>query len=150
MFIAQFNVSIERAPLEDPSMAEFMSSLAPVNRSADESEGFVWRLHDESGNATAMRVFDDRRIIFNLSVWKSVEQLKQFVYRAGHMRVLRKRREWFHVPKEPSYVLWWVPESHRPTIEEAKARLQHLREHGPSPEAFTFDSVFAPSEGAPA
>jgi hypothetical protein len=41
-------------------------------------------------------------------------------------------------------VLWWVPAGHEPTVEEAEARLDHLREHGPTPEAFTFKQRFPP------
>ena len=42
----------------------------------------------------------------------------------------------------PGYVLWWVPAGHIPTLEEAKAKLAYLGEHGPSPEAFTFRDAF--------
>jgi hypothetical protein len=144
MYIAQFNISIEKAPLDDPLMQDFVNSLAHVNQAADETDGFVWRLHDDSGNATDMRVFDDKRIIFNLSVWKSIELLKKFVYHNQHMSILKRRREWFETNAKRSYVLWWVPENHRPSTEEAKARLFHLQEKGPTPFAFTFDQVFEP------
>jgi hypothetical protein len=144
MNIAQFNISIEKAPLDDPVMKDFVDSLARVNQSADESEGFVWRLHDETGNATAMRVFDDQRIIFNLSVWKSIELLKRFVYYNQHMSILKRRLEWFEKNAKRSYVLWWIPETHCPSIEEAKTRLLHLQDKGPTPFAFTFDHLFEP------
>ena len=32
--------------------------------------------------------------------------------------------------------MWWVPEGHRPTLDEALARLAHLRAHGDSDHAF--------------
>jgi len=146
MYVAQFNISIEKAPLDHPSMKDFVDSLARVNQSADDSEGFVWRLHDETGNATAMRVFDDQRIIFNLSVWKSIELLKRFVFDNQHMSVLKRRREWFETNAKRSYVLWWISEDHRPSIEEAKTRLFHLQEKGPTPFAFTFEQVMAPED----
>lgn len=141
MYVAQFNISKEKWPLDHPIMREFVEGLAVVNALADEAEGFVWRLHDDSGNATAMRVFEDKTIIFNLSVWKSVETLKEFTYRSAHSRMLRQRRVWFEHQRERSYVLWWVPEDEVPSIEEAKARLRHLQEHGPSDYVFTFDTV---------
>ena len=34
------------------------------------------------------------------------------------------------------FVMWWVPAGHRPTLEEALERLEHLRVHGDSDEAF--------------
>jgi hypothetical protein len=141
MFVAQFNISKERQPIDHPSMQDFVEALAPVNEMADNAEGFVWRLHDDSGNATAIRTFDDPSIIFNLSVWKTVESLKAFAYRSGHAEVLKRRREWFETIPEASYALWWVEEDERPSLAEAKTRLRHLREHGASQYAFTFDRV---------
>lgn len=144
MYIAQFNISIEKVSLDNPAMKDFVESLGPVNESADASEGFVWRLHDESGNATAMRVYEDKRIIFNLSVWESIESLRKFVYQRSHMSVLRRRTDWFETQSKPSYVLWWIAEDHRPSVEEAKARLLHLQNNGPTPFAFTFQQAFGP------
>ncbi|TCO59557.1 DUF3291 domain-containing protein [Actinocrispum wychmicini] len=141
MHVAQFNISRERNPLDHPDMADFVRRLDVVNAAADGWAGFVWRLHDESGNATAIRAFEDKTIIFNLSVWRSVPELKEFVYRSSHYDVLKRRLEWFHRIVEPSYVLWLVDDDHRPSVDEAKQRLAHLREHGPSDHAFTFDSV---------
>ncbi len=47
-------------------------------------------------------------------------------------------------------VLWWVPRGHRPTIEEAKARLEMLRAKGPAAEAFTFRQAFPPPDAGKA
>ena len=40
-------------------------------------------------------------------------------------------------------VLWWVPEGHEPTVAEAVSKLEHLRKHGATAEAFTFGEAFA-------
>jgi len=32
--------------------------------------------------------------------------------------------------------MWWVPEDHRPTVDEAMGRFRHLEAHGPSEHAF--------------
>jgi hypothetical protein len=54
---------------------------------------------------------------------------------------MRRRREWFeHI--HLFMALWWVPEGHIPTVEEAELRLARLREHGPAPFAFTFKQRF--------
>jgi hypothetical protein len=142
MHLAQFNVSKELAPLDSPAMQDFIASLERINGCADRAEGFVWRLHDESGNATAMRVFEDRSIIFNLSVWKSLDTLSSFVYRSAHAGTLARRREWFAAVPDHTYVLWWVPEGHVPSVEEAKERLAHLRRFHETPHAFTFHRAF--------
>ena len=49
---------------------------------------------------------------------------------------------WFHRLAEDTYVLWWVEDNHQPTPEEALERLQHLRENGDTPYAFTFKTNF--------
>jgi hypothetical protein len=42
-----------------------------------------------------------------------------------------------------------VPEGTTPSVEDAVARLDHLRAHGPTPVAFTFSHRFTP-DGTPA
>ena len=144
--LAQINVARAVAPLDDPRLADFVAGLDEINALADESPGFVWRLQSESGNATDIPVSDDPRLIINLSVWDSVESLFDFVYRSGHIAVMARRREWFERPSRPHVALWWVPAGHRPSVEEAVARLDHLECHGPTPQAFTFKRRFpAPS-----
>ena len=146
--IAQLNIGRARGAVDGPVMAEFMALLDPVNAVADASPGFVWRLQTEDGNATALRPYEDDRMIVNMSVWESIDDLAAFVYRSGHVEVMRRRREWFEAMK-PYMVLWWVAAGAIPTVDEAKERLEHLRVHGPTPHAFTFKARF-PSPGADA
>jgi hypothetical protein len=105
----------------------------------------VWRLQDDSGNATAIRAFDDDTILPNLTVWESVEALKDYVFKSDHARFLRRRREWF-LPLDdlPVLTMWWIPAGHIPTMEEAKERIDHLAEHGPTAHAFSFHPLFEP------
>ncbi len=145
--LAQINIARILAPLDDPLMAGFVDRLEPLNALADQSPGFVWRLQDEAGDATSIRVFDDERILLNMSVWESIEALQGYVYQSRHLGLLRDRKQWFEVPSEPHLALWWIPAGHVPTPQEGKQRLEHLRRHGPSPEAFTFKQPFpAPFE----
>lgn len=77
-----------------------------------------------------------------MSVWESIDQLAEFVYRSGdHLAVMRRRRQWFERIKV-FMALWWVPAGHRPTVAEAEERLRHLRAHGPTAFAFTFRQRF--------
>lgn len=55
--------------------------------------GFVWPLQSASGNATGFCWSEDPFILVNMSVWESLESLRDFTYRGGHMEVFRKRRE---------------------------------------------------------
>lgn len=147
--IAQVNIALPVVPLSEPELDWFTEALAPVNAAADAAPGFRWRLQTEDGDATAVRAFDDDRLIVNMSVWASLEDLADFVYRdPDHLAVLRRKREGFRRLGRAHQVLWWVPAGHRPTVAEAEQRLEHLRTHGPTPWAFTFQQSFpAPDVG---
>lgn len=136
--LAQINLARMIAPLEDPVMADFAAQLDAVNAMADRSDGFVWRLQSDEGDATAVRVFDDPALLVNTSVWTSAEALLKYVYQSGHGPVLRDRARWFTRMTEAHMALWWIPEGAPPTVEEAVRRLQFLRAHGETPFAFTF------------
>lgn len=145
--IAQVNIARLRAPLDDPLLAGFVARLADINALADASPGFVWRLQTDAGDATSLRPYDDDRILFNLSVWASAEDLREFVYRSAHAGVMRQRKSWFERFDGMYYALWWIPAGHIPTIAEAKERLEHLRTNGESAHAFTFAAPF-PAPGS--
>ena len=134
--LAQLNVARALDDLTSPLLADFVAALDRVNEVAERSPGFVWRLKDESGNATDIRADEDPRLIVNLSVWATPEDLERFVWNTIHARVYDKKPKWFTTMSTPHLVLWWVPEGHRPTVEEAMARLRHLTQHGESDDAF--------------
>ena len=136
--LAQVNIATARAPMDDPLMAGFVERLEPLNALADRSPGFVWRLQTDDGDATAIRVFDNPLILFNLTVWESVEALEAYVYSSDHVNAVKKRLEWFEKPAQAPFALWWIPAGHIPDEEEAKERLEKLWRDGPTPEAFTF------------
>ena len=145
--IAQVNIGRIKAPLDHPTMAGFMGRLDEINALADNSPGFVWRLQTGEGNATYFRPYDhDDRILLNMSVWETVEALRDYVYRTAHAELLRQRQEWFEKFAGVFVVLWWVPAGHIPGIDEAKKRIAHLEQRGPSEFAFTFKTIFQPDE----
>jgi hypothetical protein len=140
--LAQVNVARMIAPLDHPSMKSFVDQLPYINALADASPGFVWRLQTEDGDATAIRAFGDPLILFNMSVWQSLDALYDYAYRSDHLKPLRNRRAWFEKLEGAPLALWWVPAGHRPTVAEARERLDLLNRVGPSPEAFTFRQAF--------
>ena len=144
--LAQVNLALAREPLDAPLLADFMAALAPVNARADRAPGFVWRLQS-GGDATGIRGFGgSERLIINMSVWTSLADLREFVYRdAEHLAVMRRRRAWFERLAVHT-ALWWVPAGHRPDVPEAEERMAHLTAHGPTPHAFGFRSAFAPPD----
>ncbi|MFA0015626.1 DUF3291 domain-containing protein [Vibrio lentus] len=146
MKLAQLNIALAKYDLDAPEIKDFVDNLDLVNGIAESSEGFVWRLKDESGDATNIKAFDDPNMIVNMSVWDSVDSLKNFMFRTHHRDFMRRKNEWFHRLAEDTYVLWWIEDDHIPSLDEAIERLEHLRETGDSPYAFTFKTNFTESE----
>jgi hypothetical protein len=140
--LAQINVARLRAPIDDPLVAEFVGGLEPVNELADASPGFVWRLQTEAGNATSVQAYADELVIVNMSVWESLEQLADFVYRSAHTEFLRRKRAWFERMIEAHIALWWIEGGFLPSVADGVARLETLRAKGPCADAFTFRNAF--------
>jgi enamine deaminase RidA (YjgF/YER057c/UK114 family) len=140
--LAQVNVAKLRASLDSPLIKDFADGLAEINALAEQSPGFVWRYVDASGNATATRAYDDPLIIYNASVWQSIEALKAYVYASTHVAFFKRRAEWFEKFGSAHAALWWVLAGHQPDVHDAKARLALLDAHGPTAQAFTFAKPF--------
>lgn len=141
--LAQLNIAEWAVDPDGPVAAEFHAQLAEVNGRGDAAVGWVWRLADASGDATAVPTPWGAGWIVNLTVWESAEALRRFTFRdMRHAEVMRDRRRWFVRHSTPTTVLWWVPAGHRPSLEEARARLEQLRRDGPSATAFGFRSTF--------
>jgi hypothetical protein len=149
MQIAQMNVATALYDLDHPGMVDFMGNLDRINALAEASSGFVWRLKGEGNNATDLKTSEDPRFIVNMSVWESVEALFDFAYRSDHRAIMVRRREWFHKPEGPYQVLWWIEPGAFPSVEDGLERLGHLAEHGPTPRAFSFKSVFPATASRP-
>lgn len=144
--LAQLNIATVLAPLDSPQLAGFVANLERINALAEASAGFIWRLQDEAGDATAIRPFGDE-VLVNMSVWRDVQSLSDYVYKGAHTEMLKRRREWFDKVEQAHQVLWWVPAGHRPSVTAAAERLAHLREHGATAHAFTFRHSFAVPDG---
>ncbi|RYG05016.1 MAG: DUF3291 domain-containing protein [Chitinophagaceae bacterium] len=143
--LAQLNLATMREPLDSPLMAEFVNNLDRINTLAEQSDGFIWRLKDESGDATAIRPFGDDMIV-NMSVWRDVESLSNYAFKSAHADFMRRRREWFERMPEAYAVLWWIPKGHIPSLDEAKARLEHFKQYGATEHAFAFKKKFPAPE----
>ncbi|MDM7861261.1 DUF3291 domain-containing protein [Alteromonas sp. ASW11-36] len=137
---------VSKFDLESPEMADFVNNLDPINAIAERSPGFIWRLQDESGDATCIEVEDAPDIIVNMSVWENLDVLKNFMFKTDHIDFLKRKKEWFVSMGEDSYVLWYVPEGHIPTLAEAMEKLEYLRRNGESPQAFSLKSRYTPQD----
>ena len=147
--LAQLNIAHLKAPIDSPILADFVANLDRINLLADASDGFRWRLETDEGNATSLRPFGDD-VIVNMSVWRDLDALRNYVHHSAHTEIMKRRREWFAPASQAYAVLWWVPSGHRPSLSEAANRLERLRQHGPSSTAFTFGRSFrAPDVDVP-
>ena len=147
--LAQLNIAHLKAPIDSPILADFVANLDRINLLADASDGFRWRLETDEGNATSLRPFSDD-VIVNMSVWRDLDALRNYVHHSAHTEIMKRRREWFAHAPQAYAVLWWVPSGHRPSLSEAANRLERLRQHGPSSTAFTFGRSFrAPDVDVP-
>jgi hypothetical protein len=167
--LAELNIGRPVGTVDGPELADFVARLPEINALAERSPGFVWRLTaDGTDDATALRLPGGAQpepgsgggehphrppggedVMVNMSVWESVEALREYTYRTAHLEPLRRRREWFLPMQTNHLVLWWVPAGHRPTLEEARARLDRLDRYGPGPEAFTLRQPYPAPAVAP-
>lgn len=142
--LAQINIVEARYPLDDERMKPFVDQLPKVNKDGENSPGFVWILKDETETAVNFVLFDNPNILVNLTVWESVDALKNFIYKGDHLKAFIRRKEWFLPMKKSHLAMWWIPVGHIPTLDEAEQKLVQLWEEGPSAAVFTFRKVFPP------
>jgi hypothetical protein len=139
MHLAELNVGRLIAPTDDPRVAEFMDNLDRINGLGKRMPGFVWMMEGSgepgTGNTDVM-LDGDPLFVANLTVWEDYESLSTFVYHTRHTNFMDRKAEWFEALTDKHYVMWWVPEGHKPTIDEAMDRLKYLQEHGSSDHAF--------------
>lgn len=143
--LAQINVArMKGVNIEDPIMKAFTDNLDSVNELAENSPGFVWRLKDESNNASSFNPFNDEQIIINISVWENTESLKKYTYKTFHTDFIRRKKEWFEKYGKVHFALWWIEKGKYPSIEDSIERLEYLQTNGPTRRAFNFKDNFLP------
>ena len=138
MPFAQINIARMLYDPAAPGMSEFMDNLDRINGLAESAPGFLWRMQDETGNATDIRAFDDARMLINMSSWESVETLEAFVYQSTHKQFVARRRDWFEMPTQAAYAIWPIRPDHQPSAAEGIAKLDQLRHDGPNERVFDF------------
>ena len=147
-YLAQANVAQFRHPISDNRMMEMRERIEEMNQLAEESDGFVWPFGDGGTDEFEtsiferyLRPFDQERLFFNMSVWKDVDSLKNYVYRSAHSRMLNDSHLWMEEIPIPSLVLWWVEEDEVPTVSDALQRFVNLKRFGSSSRAFNFRKI---------
>jgi heme-degrading monooxygenase HmoA len=145
--LAQANVAYGIAPADDPRMADYIARLDEMNELADRAPGFVWRYLTDSRDPS-QREFPDPLVLFNMSVWESIDALHAYTYRTAHKEAYAGRKQWFVDEKSVvgghALAMWWIRAGDIPTVADAKERLGFIIANGPSERAFTFKQRFAP------
>jgi len=142
--LAQLNIAAAKADPTSNLMRGFYERIDEINKLAENTSGFVWRYEDTEANA-AQHIFNNSSLIINMSVWKDLDTLRYFVYQTSHKELIKGRQDWFHKMTETHQVLWWIKAGHTPHLKEAKQKLDLIREHGPTSDAFTFARPFEPA-----
>lgn len=156
MHLAEFNIGVLRYDLDDPRMKDFADNLDRVYALAERSPGYVWHMSGEDMEAAQLdpqgALGGNPRAASTLSVWEDAQSLEDFVFRTVHKQFYDRKAEWYD-PADQSWgghrlVMWPVPAGHRPSMEEAVDRLDHLATHGDSDHAFGWAWVRRPNVAA--
>jgi len=143
-YLAQANIARFRASLDSTLMKEFVDFLEPVNKFAEESEGFIWRLTADDGKSASYieSPFKDEMMAINISLWRDMDTFKSFVYGSVHAYFLKNKRKWFDLKGHSQFFMWWLPKNERPTLQMAKEKLKYQERHGDTASAFSMQNVF--------
>ena len=139
MHLAQFNIGHMTYDLADPRMADFNRGIDMLNRIAERSEGFVWKYETGVGGVVQEDVDNNPHILVNMTVWDSFESFRHFVWNTLHKHFVNRKSEWFTPLDTAHFVMWWIPEGHRPTLDEARTKLDLLRQDASTDAAFGWD-----------
>ena len=142
--LAQANYSFWKRDVRPEYVQQFIDQLDEVNLLAESWPGFVWRYISGPGDPLVTAAFSSERAIFNMSVWNSVGQLKDFAFRGRHGGIMKQKAVWFDRLPGVTSILWWVPAGYRPTVAEAKGKIDLINEQGASRDVFTFARMFDP------
>lgn len=139
MQLAELNLGVLRYDWDDPRVQSFVDGVGIVNRVAERSEGFIWRVADDDMDAAQRDPngpFGNPRTASTMSVWRDLPSLENFIWNTIHKRFYDRRAEWYDAVETIRFVLWQVPEGFRPSLAEGMKRFRHLDQSGDTDFAF--------------
>ena len=105
--LAQANISLFSAQLNDLIMKAFVNFLEPVNKRKEESPGLLWRLIDGEWRSASYieSPFKDEMIAINIGVLEGIEFFKNFVYGTVHSYFLKNQKKWLDLSKPSHFII---------------------------------------------
>lgn len=140
----QLNLAKMREPFSDPLFDDFRAWLRALHALAEVDPGFVWRYQGEKSDDGYIKVYPNAPLIMgNMSAWKDYTSLCRYVFRDGHLEILKSKRKWFEKMPPPYTVLYYGEEADllkppEELLQEGLQRLHYLSIYGESPAAFGF------------
>ena len=113
-----------RYPLSDLRMDEFAEYLELVYSLAEAQRGFIWRIQDSEGASQLNTLGFDEKISATVSVWDTVEALRDYTFETLHGAFLNRKGEWFDEVGGPQFVIGGIARTSHPTFSEAFAKLE--------------------------
>jgi len=146
MRLSQLNIADALYDTDDPRMEGFTGRIERINILAERAPGFIWRLTDdgESDGALSLRLEGQGGYtLVNMSVWANINSLYNFVYKTAHAKVMQGKDDWFRPISMAHMVMWYVSDRHRPDLDEAKHKLDLIRDQGATFDAFDFQNPYS-------
>lgn len=138
----------------------FTHQLQRIFLQAASFAGLKWHVHGArlpDGSYLALPEFftfssasaSDNPHVMTMAGWQDARALHQFSHRLrDHVDGMKALRDWVDRSEGATMVMWWSERSKRVKLDDGWERLQHLRVHGPSPDAFNMQQRFeAPDAG---
>ncbi len=141
MHLCEFKIGVLKYDWDDPHVADFQNNLDRVYAVAERSPGYVWHMPPDAMEEAQLDpqgiLGANPRTASTLSVWETPEALYAFTFETVHKQFFDRRGEWYDPEVQPTrFVMWWVEEGQRPTVEQAAERLETLTRHGDTEAAF--------------
>ncbi|WP_458316044.1 DUF3291 domain-containing protein [Mycolicibacterium brisbanense] len=168
--LALYTFGVLKLPLADstPLTREFYDIGAAVYGQISRQPGYIAHAEPADGNRGELfgadwgawgeftvpkwyckgRTVETTALAATLSLWTGLRAAADAIYTGVHREALNRRYDWFERLGNPNHVCWWIPEEAIPVWRDGVSKLEHLHDHTPGPDAFTFHHSFAP-DGAP-
>ncbi|MGW2208706.1 DUF3291 domain-containing protein [Streptomyces sp. NPDC001781] len=162
--LALYTFGVLRSPLADatPLTSEFYDIGAAVYRKISRHPGYLAHAEPAQGGRGELfgadwgawgdfavpawydkgRTAETTALAATLSLWTGPHHAFDAVHSGLHGEALKRRHDWFERTGHPSHVFWWTADDVTPTWQDGVTRLEHLRDHGSGPRAFTFRQAF--------